>query len=175
MTFETPLLACRSVCRTALALATSFGLWAAATSAWATDPRFVPNISGEEVTDTQTGLIWRRCSEGQTWTGSACGGSAGLYAWESALAEAKSVAGSTGVAWRLPNVKELQTLVHRGSIKPAVDSSVFPNTPSSWFWTSTPYAGDACCAWYVNFFDGYVSTDRRYGYNGAVRLVRAGQ
>jgi Protein of unknown function (DUF1566) len=175
MTFEISFPACRAVRRAALALAISFGWGAAAAPASATDPRFVPSASGDEVTDTQTGLIWRRCLEGQTWTGSTCAGSYGTYTWDNALAHAKSTANSTGVAWRLPNVKELQSLVDRSmSIPLMIDSSVFPGTPGISFWTSTPYAGDASSAWFVYFYNGFVYYGGR-GSSLAVRLVRAGQ
>ncbi len=174
MKFEISFPTCRAVRRAALALAISFGWWAAAAPAWATDPRFVPSASGEEVTDTQTGLIWRRCSEGQTWTGGTCAGSFGTYTWDNVLAHAKSTANSTGVAWRLPNVKELQSLVDRSVQYPSIDSSVFPGVPGLWFWTSTQSAGNASLAWVVNFNVGYVSCGYRNDYY-AVRLVRAGQ
>ena len=39
--------------------------------------RFVPN--GAEVIDSRTGLIWARCSVGQSWDGSACTGNANRY------------------------------------------------------------------------------------------------
>lgn len=175
--FKNSFSARQSGCSAVLGFVISLNLWAVATAAWAGDPRFVPSASGEEVTDTQTGLIWRRCSEGQIWSGrsSACSGSYALYNWSNALAHAKSTADSTGVAWRLPNVKELSTLVHRGSISPAIDSSVFPNTPlTNYFWTSTAYAGGASNAWYVFFDDGNVQYYYRSN-KGAVRLVRTGR
>lgn len=160
-----------------LAWAIHFGLWAPVTSALAADPRFVPSATGEEVTDTQTGLIWRRCPEGQVWISSTCSGSSVYYTWDDALAHAKNTATSTGVAWRLPNVKELQTLVDRKLANPAIDSSVFPNVPSVFFWTSTPWVSNTSRVWLVHFRHGYVAQDYRNSnyYGGAVRLVRAGQ
>lgn len=175
MTLETFYPTHRSGFSVVLTLAISLGLWAHATSAWASDSRFVPSARGEEVTDTQTGLIWRRCSEGQTWVGGTCSGSHTDYTWDNALVHAKSTAISTGVAWRLPNVKELQTLIQRyGMVNPAVDRSAFPNTPSKSFWTSTPNASNASHAWVVRFGYGYVNS---YGHDNrsAVRLVRDAQ
>jgi len=146
----------------------------ASAPAQAAGARFVPSAAGDEITDTATGLVWRRCAEGQAWTGSTCGGSATGYTWEGALALANSTATSTGVAWRVPNVKELQSLVNRQTVSPAIDATAFPGTPSSWFWTSTPYAGNASDAWRVAFGYGFVGYLNRY-YGNAVRLVRAGQ
>ena len=161
-----------------LAFATSLSLWAAATSAWAGNPRFVPNASGEEVTDTQTGLIWRRCSEGQTWTGSTCTGTYSTHRWVDALGYTKSIATRMGVAWRLPNVKELQTLVDRGVAFPAINSGGFPNTPTVEFWTATPQPGSVSIAAYVDFSRGSVGFSHYdYDYVGSnpIRLVRSGQ
>lgn len=175
--FELSPLVCRSERSMALVLVTTFSVWAAATSTWASDSRFVPSASGEEVTDTQTGLIWRRCVEGQTWAGNTCVYSSLVrYTWEEALARAKSTAVSTRVAWRLPNVKELQSLVNRGVLNPAIDSGTFPNIPEyTPFWTSTPYAGDASNAWSVEFsYGGNVVYLGRSSYL-YVRLVRDGQ
>jgi hypothetical protein len=158
-----------------LAAALCATLWASA-PAQAAGPRFVPSAAGDEVTDTQTGLVWRRCAEGQAWTGSTCAGSAPSMTWDGALSHAQSQAASTGLAWRVPNVKELRSLVNLARTSPAIDTAAFPNTPSDWFWTSTPYAGDADSAWVVDFYGGYVlNGNRNYDYYGAVRLVRVGQ
>ena len=58
--------------------------------------------------------------------------------------------------------------------KPSIDGRLFPNTPSDFFWSSSPNSGHADSAWHVHFGLGLV------GYNGKdyvsrVRLVRAGQ
>ncbi|HEV8691066.1 MAG TPA: DUF1566 domain-containing protein [Ideonella sp.] len=102
--------------------------------------RFVAN--GDEVTDTSTGLIWRRCSEGQAWTGGACSGSpAEFYGWHNSLNYAKSVAQATGVAWRVPNIKELFSIVDTLRWSPAIDPAYFPQTSSqTCYWSSTPDA-----------------------------------
>jgi hypothetical protein len=43
-----------------------------------------------------------------------------------------------------------------------------------WYWSSSPYVGNSCCAWYVDFYDGYVYYSVRSNYY-YVRLVRASQ
>lgn len=40
--------------------------------------RFTDNGNGT-VTDTKTGIMWKRCAEGQIWTGSTCSGTAAGY------------------------------------------------------------------------------------------------
>jgi hypothetical protein len=132
------------------------------------DTRYTYSTAGDEVTDSKTGLIWRRCSEGQTWSGSTCTGTAANYTHEQALAQAKAQTGTAG--WRLPNVKELTSIADKTRISPAIDPAAFPATPSEWYWSSTPYAGDSGYAWYVNFDNGYVDFSVRVSYR--VRLVR---
>jgi hypothetical protein len=127
--------------------------------------RFTAN--GAEVTDSRTGLIWARCSAGQSLSGTACTGTANTYTHEQALSYAASQSG-----WRLPNVKELASLADKGCQNPAIDSTAFPNTVSSGYWTSSPYVGYSSVAWNVYFFNGDVNG---YGFRSSgyyVRLVR---
>ncbi|MGI9213861.1 MAG: DUF1566 domain-containing protein [Methylococcaceae bacterium] len=136
--------------------------------------RFVVSADGQEVTDTKTGLIWRRCAEGMRFNGSTCTGSVKTYTHENALRRATAEGARTGVAWRLPNVKELASIVDRSRVSPAIDPKAFPVTQSAWFWSSSPYAGKPNDAWVVDFgdgnVDGYVNRDNTF----AVRLVRGG-
>jgi hypothetical protein len=125
--------------------------------------------SGAVVRHEATGLEWRRCPEGMTWSGSSCGGSATTMTWQEALQHADGVSG-----WRLPNKKELRSIVEQCRVGPAINQQAFPNTPSSDFWSASPYAGASDRAWGVNF-----DTGNGYGsyksYNYRVRLVRGGQ
>ncbi len=128
------------------------------------DSRFV--VNGDEVTDTDTSLIWQRCSLGQT--GSDCsGGSANTYGWQRALQ-------AVSAPWRLPNIKELRSIVEEKCYYPAVNLTVFPNTVSSDYWSGSPDAYYSDYAWYVSFYVGYSyryhKSDDHY-----VRLVRSGQ
>jgi hypothetical protein len=56
----------------------------------------LPSVNGvPEVLDTATGLVWRRCAEGQAWTGSTCGGTPVTLTWQAALDHAKQQASAT--------------------------------------------------------------------------------
>ncbi len=133
---------------------------------------FVLSIDGQEATDTATGLIWRRCVEGMTWNGSTCSKAANFYTHEQALQRAATEASLSQTAWRLPNVKELETLlVESPQNASVVDSTVFPNMPTDIFWTSTPYAIDGNGVWFVDFSLGVVAAALRSNIN-YVRLVR---
>ena len=145
-------------------------LWAVAAQA---ADRFVPSSDGQEVTDTKTGLIWRRCAEGMTFKVNTCVGSYNTFTHEAALKRATGEATRTGVSWRLPNVKELASIVDRSRSSPAIDSKAFPATPSTWFWSSSPYVGNSDYAWDVYFSYGSVYGSGR-STASAVRLVRGG-
>lgn len=134
------------------------------------------SADGNEVIDQKTGLIWKRCSEGMSWDGTSCAGTASTFTHEAALAQAASQASSSGVAWRLPNVKELTSIADKSLIGPAIDSTVFPATPTNAFWSSSRIVGDSNYVMAVSFYDGAVSSGFFRGDRGVcVRLVRAGQ
>ncbi len=146
--------------------------------------RYQDNGDGT-VTDAKTNLRWKRCAEGQTWAGNTCSGSATGYPRDQAQNLQKN-------GWRLPSVDELKGLVYcdntgvfgnafgrgtacpSGASSPTIVQEVFPNTPSSNFWSGSPDAGDSSGAWYVDFYDGDDDWNDRNDVN-AVRLVRAGQ
>ena len=155
-------------------LGLTFLLSAALLSTTQAAERFTVLANGQEVKDNQTQLIWRRCAEGMSWSGGTCSGSATQLTHEAALQQATRQAASTGVAWRLPNVKELSRLADKSRQNPAIDSAAFPNTPSQWFWSSSPYVGSASYAWFVYFSYGNVSGSIRDS-AFPVRLVRASQ
>ena len=146
----------------------------AAGCAWADAP-FTVSADGAEVSDGRTGLIWRRCAEGMVASGGTCTGTASTFTHEQALARARDQATSTSVAWRLPNVKELASIVDRSKSNPAIDTVAFPATPVNVFWSSSPVVGVALYAWYVYFYDGSVDYNVIRGGALPVRLVRAGQ
>jgi hypothetical protein len=79
--------------------------------------------------------------------------------------------------WRMPTVKELEGIADLGRTSPAIAPTFFPNTPSSYFWSGSPYAGVMFNAWYVNFSNGYANSAGS-GYSSHpshVRLVRGGE
>lgn len=134
------------------------------------------------VIDKSTKLMWKKCLEGYTLSGATCvdGGSTKIFTWQAALQQPALVgnfAGKTG--WRLPNVKELQSIVDESKSSPALDSAKFPNVPAaSEVWSSSPYAGgmiagDNSKSWSVKFDVGTVTTPFARSTNTLnVRLVR---
>ena len=139
------------------------------------DSRYQLLSNGSEVKDLKTGLIWQRCSLGQTWDGTTCTGTASQYTWQQVQA-----AKDAGNGLTLPNIKELSSLANRACYNPAINDTFFPNTPfdsSTYYgayWSSSPVAYYGGYAWYVYFNDG----DDSVGYKNDslfVRLVRASQ
>ena len=72
--------------------------------------------------------------------------------------------------WRVPRVDELSGIVNQGTFSPAIDTNYFPNTASTWYWSSSPIADNGGNAWIVYFGvgnDGYGTRGSSY----RVRLV----
>jgi hypothetical protein len=131
--------------------------------------RFAINNDGT-VTDTLTGLNWKRCSEGLT--GLLCEeGAAERYTWKGAIRAAENSRFAGKKDWRLPTIKELDTIVEYQCTMPAINSAIFPATPASNFWSSSPYAGYANGAWNLNFNDG-VRDSCSMNFSLYLRLVR---
>jgi hypothetical protein len=125
-------------------------------------PRFMDNRNGT-VTDKLTGLIWLKdanCfSPGQ-----------GMF-WADALRAARTLAapqcgltdGSITGDWRLPNVRELLSLVDYGFAQPALSNAAgtaqwtegdpFTHVNNN-YWTSTTYTVDSRFAVIVTMIDG---------------------
>jgi hypothetical protein len=137
----------------------------------APDSRYTVLDGGAEALDHRTGLVWQRCSLGQSWDGATCAGTATYLSWAQALEAARLV----GDGWRLPNQKELQSLVEFACWNPSINNTVFPITDhSSNYWTSSPVAGDGGYAWSIGFNYGYDAWSDKDD-TGYVRMVRSGQ
>ncbi len=109
----------------------------------------------DEVYDKKTSLIWHRCLLGQAGT-NCQEGTAQVLNWLQAL-EVGSTQG-----WRVPNIRELATLVELQCSNPAINLSVFPNQPNGHLWSSSPYHFYDHYAWYLDLADGiYIYGDRQ--------------
>lgn len=144
----------------------------------APDSRYQMNADGT-VLDLNTGLMWMRCAIGQSWDSqnSSCTGTAAAYTWKDALNRVQTLDNGNGFAgykdWRLPNERELTSLVRYACPDPAINLTAFPGTPGEMFWTSTPVAASYGVSWGVDF-----KTGQAYFYFDSatyhIRLVRAG-
>jgi hypothetical protein len=129
------------------------------------------------ITDNNTGLVWEKKTN--------CSGATHCvtdsYTWANALAYVANLNGATFAGhndWRLPNVKELQSIVNYQNVNPSV-SAEFNDcgngscTAASNYWASSSYAGFPAFAWFVNFFAGNVDAFGENNFN-FVRAVRGG-
>jgi hypothetical protein len=133
---------------------------------------FVDNGNGT-VTHGRTGLVWKRCAEGQNWSGSTCTGDVSFANWADALKAAVSASTAGFSDWRLPNIKELESIVEDKCASPSINGSIFPNTPLSIFRSASP-SEEPIYAWVVNFLDGRAWRQRKVR-SYQVRLVRGGR
>lgn len=109
------------------------------------DSRYSDNNNGT-VTDNVTKLMWKKCAEGQTYnsTSNGCDGTATAYVANDALAvtDALNDQGfNNHKDWRIPNVKELGSIIETTCVNPSININLFPNTNPSYFWTSTTWVG----------------------------------
>lgn len=124
------------------------------------------------ITDTSTGLVWQKCSDGLSGT-TCITGTIATATWTNALAYCNAnTAGLPGTNWRLPNVYELYSLIDfGGAAAPYINATYFPATQSSYYWSSTTFPANKTGAMYVNFFSGSASFNNKSG-SGYVRCVR---
>ena len=148
-------------------------------------PRFTDNGNGT-VTDHLTGLIWLKkgnCTE--FYSGDPNAGGDGSRPWDAAVTSAHMLQsgycelndGSAAGAWRLPNVKELKSLIDFGQFTSPLlppDCPLEATTVPSNYWSATTSAGGPGHAWHVSFMLGY---DNFYSKSTIdyVRAVRGGQ
>ena len=129
--------------------------------AWPT-PRFTDNQNGT-VTDKLTKLIWMKKAN-----------AFGTKTWDDALTTANGLKsgdagtglndGSKAGDWRLPNVRELQSLIDYAFSNPALPNTLgtgqwtegrpFQGVKSDDYWSSSTMAVGPDNAWYVNFWTG---------------------
>lgn len=133
--------------------------------------KFTVNANGT-VTDKKAKLMWMQCSLGQS--GPDCSGAAQTFTYEHSQQQA-NIINETGFAnfkdWHVPTLKELTSMVDVTCGQPVLNTTVFPNVPKGWFWTSSPHNSNNYYAWMVYYEHAKHHTDVKYGTN-YVRLVR---
>lgn len=92
------------------------------------------------VTDHFSGLTWQQTDDGERRD------------WKQALAYCEGLRLAGREDWRLPNIKELQSLVDYGRAAPALDTRVLgQRDPAGWFWSSTSHGDNLTQAEYICF------------------------
>ncbi len=124
-------------------------------------------VNGNIVHDNNTNLDWEMKTDanvGDTYTWSQA------FGYIASLNTAPCFAGHCD--WRLPNVKELQSIVDYGQSNPSIHPSFGP-TAASFYWSSTTFASITSGALSVNFRSAVVSAFDKDS-NLHVRAVRGG-
>ena len=89
-----------------------------------------------------TRLMWARCLVGQSLDNGACTGQPATVRWEDAVSAARLARLGGYSDWRLPNPKELLSIIDDRCAAPSLNADVFP-IPTSYFgaWTGTSTGG----------------------------------
>ena len=138
--------------------------------------------------DKSTGLMWKRCPNDMSWSEKEqkCSvitdNNGNIYSeenWQKALESVTKLNQNTGFAgyqdWRLPNLKELLTIIEKKCIDPAYSEAIFPNaylgsTVTRYFWTSTPAGSNQ--VWVVSEDGGSIKKrDRASGANSQNGII----
>ena len=121
-------------------------------------PAYTINGDGS-VMDQNTKLFWQQKDDAKKRN------------WQ----EAKNYCSNLNLAgkndWRLPEIQDLQTIVDLSKTRPALDSAVFLQAKSQFYWSSTSNANNSSDAWYIGFQKGFVHS-REKSNSYFVRCVR---
>lgn len=154
---------------------------------------FIDNKDGT-VTDPRNGLVWKRCAEGQSWTGNACDGNAIKLNLSDALKLAQESRFLDKETWRLPNKSEFEMVLGKRcenndwksgeyAASAMLANPIKANGSVGKFWTPQTHVGkydSMLCgkevAYVARFFDGNLSADYNFAKcdGSNVRLVRSG-
>jgi len=121
---------------------------------------FLNNADGT-VTDLDTGLTWQEIAAGAAMN------------WEAALQYADGLALAGYADWRLPNIKELQSISDETLANPSLDTNFFTGASASRHWSSTTVVNQTNRAWHLDCQLGLVSYDDKTT-SLMVRCVRGG-
>jgi hypothetical protein len=115
------------------------------------------------VSDARTGLMWQQADDQND---------VGRRNWEEALAYCEALDLAKHHDWRLPNYRELASLVDYSRYEPSINP-IF-SCRSDWYWSSSTYVYYPDCACFVNFVDGHVVAYTKTDNSNYIRCVRGG-
>ncbi len=101
------------------------------------DAHFTDNGDGT-TTDHLTELIWQKIPVSDSLT------------WEQALQYADTLTLANETDWRLPNIKELQSINEESRMNPSLNGSFFTNAGFAKYWSSTTLPNQTSKAWYLD-------------------------
>ncbi len=119
------------------------GTWAN----WNADGQRFKNNGDGTITDRATNLMWV--------ADPTAAGRGGTYNWTNAINASENLTYATYSDWRLPNVKELGSIVGYNGNSPAINTAFF-TSQSTYYWSSTTSGAAPLWAWLIDFSYGYV-------------------
>lgn len=122
------------------------------------------------VTDNFTGLMWKKCSEGKTGNTCAVGLNV-LKTWTEALSICEADTTASFTDWRLPNIRELFSLIDFSKNSPSINSVFSTQLDNYWSSSTYIYYGSETAAWFVSFVDATLSISDKPSLN-FIRCVR---
>jgi hypothetical protein len=105
---------------------------------------FIDNGNGT-TTDLLTELTWQQIP------------SADSIAWEQALTIANALTYAGYSDWRLPNIKELQSINDESLTNPSINQTFFNGVNANHFWSSTSLPNQTTRAWYLDTQFGVIT------------------
>ncbi|MEY4903164.1 MAG: hypothetical protein RLZZ292_979 [Bacteroidota bacterium] len=109
---------------------------------------FTDNGDGT-ITDNLTNLVWQKTPNPN------------LLTWEDALKYAENLTFATVSDWRLPNIKEMQSINDESVTKPSVSTTFFPTIGVKKYWSSTSLPNQTTKAWYLDTQFGITTYDEK--------------
>ncbi len=116
---------------------------------------FVDN-GDSTITDLHNGLMWQQTEGGV------------MPSWGNALSYCAGLGLAGHSDWRLPNIKELTSIVDYATL----NTTYFPNAVVLAYWSSTTNAEWTNAAWQIYFIDGSSSIQGKATFDSYVRCVR---
>ena len=107
--------------------------------------------------DIRNNIVWYRCSMGQQWDSAnkVCVGSAVKLSQKQIREAITSANNQLGGSWRLPTLRELQSIVCVECDPPKVNQEYFQNISREAYWTGTVNKWNSRMYWTVNFQTGF--------------------
>ena len=122
------------------------------------------------ITDNLTGLVWVKCVQGMSGNNCSSGSPSLLdFPKASAICGRLNLAGKND--WRIPTLKELESIVNTAAYDPSINKDFFLKTSADPYWTSTSPAEFRADNFTVLFSDGSVY-HQSIGSPAATRCVR---
>lgn len=125
-----------------------------------TTPTILPNHYTDNgdgtITDNVTQLVWQKVPNPN------------LFNWEQAITYAEGLTLASASDWRLPNIKELQSLNIESTSSPSVNTTFFSTIGVHNYWSSTtllPNSANLTSAWYWNTQFGITTYDTKTNSN----------